>query len=187
MFMCVYIYIYLYIFVSKYWSKKTCASTLTHVRKLLHTKQTNEAGQQGLGGCHRYWKSDFHNDCPFFITKKKLYWYQTLRTKTEVVGFGSGIWTWVFFIEKKKDSHYGNQSSSLVDIVCECRQTWRMVFAHKAQQGENEVTQQRRGLGDAFRGSYKYSVTVTVHVNFICPWLWQPCDVCQLVIYFKYY
>ncbi len=55
--------------------------------------------------------SDFHNDCPFFSTKKKLYWYRTLRTKTEAVGFGSGMWTWVFFIEKKKDCHYGNQST----------------------------------------------------------------------------
>ncbi len=75
------------------------ACTLTSYTHLLYRRVTL-----------RYTYSDFHNDCLFCKNQKKLYWYRTLRTKTETERFGSGIWTWVFFTEKKKDSHYGNQS-----------------------------------------------------------------------------
>ncbi len=69
---------------------------------------------QDYHGCLPTWNrschSDFHNDC-LFLAQKKLYWYEMLRTKTIAMRFGSGIWNWVFFIKKKKDSHYGNQST----------------------------------------------------------------------------
>ncbi len=49
----------------------------------------------------------------FFWHKKKLHVYETQRTKTEPVHFGFRIRAWVFFMEKKKDNHYENESISV--------------------------------------------------------------------------
>jgi hypothetical protein len=47
----------------------------------------------------------------FFSMKKNLHLYETLRTKTEPVHFGSGIETQFFFSGKKKVNHYENEST----------------------------------------------------------------------------
>jgi hypothetical protein len=54
----------------------------------------------------------------FFLAQKKLHWYRTLRTKTEAVHFGSGIWTWVFLSRKKKT------------VIREIRVLMRVTWAH---------------------------------------------------------
>jgi hypothetical protein len=121
---CVYVCMYACLYVCCVYVYKCCSSPTRHsdcvwyhaastpgcVRACMHVCMCVVFIAAGQGIRTVVWYSDFHNDC-LFLAQKKLNWYRTLRTKTEPMRFGSGIWTWVFFIEKKKDSHYGNQNT----------------------------------------------------------------------------
>ncbi len=108
--MCV--YAFMLIHARKLWGQHVCvcmhACTHTHAHTCIYTGRrvdTHTHTCMYTHSCMQVWKiwySDFHNDCLFFSTKKNYVNTERLRTKDEPVRFGSGIWTCVFFIEKKK-------------------------------------------------------------------------------------
>ncbi len=56
--------------------------------------------------------SHFHNDC-LFLSIKKTILIPNAENKDRTGAFWLRNWAWVFFMEKKKDSHYENESINI--------------------------------------------------------------------------
>ncbi len=74
----------------------------------------------------------------FFLEQKKQFWYRALRSKTELVHFGSGIRTSGFFYgEKKRQSLWKSEyvyiaisQSCIHKAICICMHTYNSIYIH---------------------------------------------------------